>query len=252
MKKLYFTTYLFTLTALLTACGGDKLEKYASMTDKEIYTEAVTALKEERYETAVEAYQQLDAQYPFGPYSEQGQLEIIYAYFEQDELPASLGAADRFIRLHPRNPDVAYAYYMRGLVKFSENLSLVDRFLPIERGLRDLNAPREAYNYFAELTRLYPNSPYSVDARQRMLFIRNVLAENELATAQWYMKRKAYLAAANRATYIIEHFPESPAVPAALAILAEAYKKMDLNDLSATTRQLLKVNYPNTKISDDY
>ena len=251
MKKIYQATCISILAATLAACGGDKLEKYASMTDKEIYTEAVTAIKEEKYETAVEAYEQLDAQYPFGPYSEQGQLEIIYAYFEQDELPASLGAADRFIRLHPRHPEVAYAYYMRGLVKFSENLSLVDRFLPIERGLRDLSAPRESYNYFAELTRLYPESPYSVDARQRMRFIRNVLAENELAAARWYMKRKAYLAAANRASYVIEHFPESPAVPPALDVLAEAYEAMDLDDLASSTRKLLKENYGHIKIESE-
>lgn len=251
MQKLYQILALLALTALLAACGGDKLEKYATMTDRQIYGEAVTALKDENYETATTAYQQLDAQYPFGPFSEQGQLEIIYAYFKLDELPASLASADRFIRLHPRHPNIDYAYYMRGLVKFSENISLIDRFLPIERGLRDLSAPRESYNYFAELTRLYPDSPYSVDARQRMKFIRNVLAENELAAARWYMKRKAYLAAANRASYVIEHYPESPEVPPALALLAEAYEEMGLDDLAKSTEKLLHDNYGEVEWEDD-
>jgi outer membrane protein assembly factor BamD len=242
---------LFTLSCLwlalvssLVGCGKNKEEIYAGMTDDEIYTEAATALENGKYENASGAYEQLDAQYPFGEYTEQGQLDIIYAYYGQDEFPAALGAADRFIRLHPRNPHVDYAYYMRGVIKFSENNSLVDRFLPIERDLRDLSAPREAYNYFAELVRLYPDSPYSVDARQRMRFIRNVMANNELAAAQWYMKRQAYLAAANRAQYVIEHFPEAPAVPGALLVLSQAYDKLGLDDLADSTQEVLEKNYP--------
>ncbi|MFI4955024.1 MAG: outer membrane protein assembly factor BamD [Gammaproteobacteria bacterium] len=242
--------YLFMSTFLMLAlsgCGKSKEEIYAAMTDEEIYTEAATALENGKYAKAIEGYQQLDAQYPFGEYTEQGQLEIIYAYYREDELPASLGAADRFIRLHPRNPHVDYAYYMRGIVKFTENNSLVDRFLPIERGLRDLSSPRDAYNYFAELVRLYPNSPYSVDARQRMLFIRNVLANNELAAAEWYIKRKAYLAAANRAQYVVEHFPEAPAVPKALAVMAYAYEQLGLDDLAVSSNELLEENYPDSQ-----
>lgn len=251
MKTLVYLFMAVSLMLTLSGCGKDKDEIYGSMTDVEIYTEAATALENEKYGAAIEAYQQLDAQYPFGEYTEQGQLEIIYAYYREDELPAALGAADRFIRLHPRNPHVDYAYYMRGIVKFTENNSLVDRFLPIERGLRDLTSPRDAYNYFAELVRLYPNSPYSVDARQRMLFIRNVLANNELAAAEWYVKRKAYLAAANRAQYVVEHFPEAPAVPKALAIMAYSYQKLGLDDLAASSNELLEENYPNSQAAKE-
>lgn len=241
-----------TLTLALIGCSKSPEEIYGKMTDREIYTAAVTDLEEGKFENAIEAYEQLDAQYPFGEYTEQGQIEVIYAYYRQDELPAALAAADRFIRLHPRHPHVDYAYYMRGMIKFNENSSLVDRFLPIERSLRDLAAPRESYNYFSELVRLYPDSPYSVDARQRMLFIRNTLAYNELAAAEWYMKRKAYLAAANRAQYVVEHYQETPAIPDALAVMAEAYQELGLDDLANSTIELLEDNYPDTPAAERF
>lgn len=247
MKTLVYLLTSLSLILTLSGCGKNKEEIYNSMTDVEIYTQAATALKDGNYSLAIEAYQQLDAQYPFGEYTEQGQLEIIYAYYKEDELPAALGAADRFIRLHPRHPHVDYVYYMRGIIKFTENNALIDRFLPIERGMRDLSSPRDAYNYFAELIRLYPNSAYSVDARQRMLYIRNVLAENELGAAEWYIKRKAYLAAANRAQYVVEHFPEAPAVPRALAVMAYAYRQLGLDDLAASSDALLQENYPDSQ-----
>ena len=164
----------------------------------------------------------------------------------QDELPAAMAAADRFIRLHPRNPHIDYAYYMRGIIKFTENRSFVDRILPIDRGLRDLTAPRSAYNNFADLVRLYPDSPYSPDARQHMLFIRNVLAHNELTVAQWYMRREAYVAAANRAQFVVEHYPETPSVPEALRIMVRAYEELGLDDLAETSELLLLENYPNS------
>ncbi len=245
MKTTLYLAVSLVLTLTLVACSKDPEEVYGKMTDREIYTEAVTYLEDGKYEKASEAYEQLDAQYPFGEYTEQGQLEIIYAYYKFDELPAALASADRFIRLHPRHPHVDYAYYMRGIIKFNENSSFVDRFLPIERSLRDLSAPRDAYNYFSELVRLYPNSTYSPDARQRMLFIRNSLAYNELAVAQWYMDREAYLAAANRAQYVVEHFQETPSVPKALVIMTNAYEKLGLDDLANSTAKILKENYPN-------
>jgi outer membrane protein assembly factor BamD len=235
---------LFFLGSLLLACsskGGTK-DPYQDQSAETIYNKATVALKKAQYSRAVEAYESLDAQYPFGDYTEKAHLDIIYAYYRFNELPAAMRAADRYIRLHPRSPNLDYVYYMRGLIKSTEGISFAARYLPLDLTKRDSNNEKEAFNYFQELLTLYPDSPYSPDARQRLIAMRNHLAQEQLNVAEFYMRRGAYLAAANRAQGVVENFPQTPAVNKSLVLMVDAYEKLGMPEFAEEARKVLAAN----------
>lgn len=241
------TTLLLLLTLLLT--GGcsllpDKIDETRDWSADRLYSEAKSALDEGDYENAIRFYELLEARFPFGRYAQQAQLEIIYAYYKYDESPSAVAAADRFIKLHPRHPNVDYAYYMKGLANFNMGRGLIERYLPRDESQRDPGAARQSFQDFSDLVLRFPDSKYAADARQRMLFLRNNLAQYELNVADYYMRRGAYVAAANRARYVVENYPRTPATPDALAMLARAYRAMDMDDLAADALRVLKLNYP--------
>jgi outer membrane protein assembly factor BamD len=161
----------------------------------------------------------------------------------------ALSTADRFIRQNPRHPNVDYAYYMKGLIKFNNEVGFFQSLFAADLSQRDASSAREAFEHFSELMRRFPESKYAADARQRMIFLRNRLAEYELHVARFYMSREAYLAAANRAKYVVEHFPKTPAVKEALTIMITAYDLLELDDLAEQTREVLEFNYPNSSRS---
>jgi len=146
--------------------------------------------------------------------------------------------------LHPQHPNVDYAYYLKGLASFDQDRGLLARFLPLDMTKRDPGAARDSYNEFAQLTSRYPNSRYAPDAKQRMIYLRNLLAAYEIHVAHYYLTRQAYVAAANRGRYVVENFQETPAVGDGLAVMTEAYQRLALNDLAATSLETLKLNYP--------
>ncbi|RCX29867.1 outer membrane protein assembly factor BamD [Thioalbus denitrificans] len=241
------TTLLLLLTLLLT--GGcsllpDKIDETKDWSADRLYSEAKSALDEGDYENAIRFYELLEARFPFGRYAQQAQLEIIYAYYKYDESASAVAAADRFIKLHPRHPNVDYAYYMKGLANFNMGRGLIERYLPRDESQRDPGAARQSFQDFSDLVLRFPDSKYAADARQRMLFLRNNLAQYELNVADYYMRRGAYVAAANRARYVVENYPRTPATPDALAMLARAYRAMDMDDLAADALRVLKLNYP--------
>lgn len=197
-----------------------------------------------RFETAVEFLQAMESRYPFGPYAEQAQLDIIFAYFKSYEKEAALAAAERFIRLHPQHPKVDYAYYMKGLSSFTEGQGLLERFMPTDLSKRDPGSARRSFADFSELLTRFPNSEYAPDARRRMVYLRNQLARYEIHAANYLFKRGAYLAAANRGRYVLENFQETPAVPDALAVMIQAYHLLGLDELSVQSMAVLKSNYP--------
>lgn len=229
--------------ALLAGCAGtgDPADK---MTAAELYEKAKDALDSGAYETAIENYEKLEARYPYGPYAEQAQLEIAYAYYKFDEPESAIAAADRFIKLHPRHPHVDYAYYLKGLVNINRGRGLMGKLFNLDQAQRDIGPTRQAFRYFSELVRKFPDSRYAEDARKRMMKLRGVLAEHELVVAEFYMRRKAYVAAANRATRVIEDFPHTSSVRDALAVLTRAYRGMGLADLAADAYRVLALNYP--------
>lgn len=243
-RKNIYSIIILGLFTLLNACSEPKTDRYQNWSAPAIYVQAEKNLMNHSYERAIDGYQSLEAQYPFGDYTEQAQLSLIYANYEANELPAALTAADRFIRLHPRHPHVDYAYYMRGIIKSAEGISTTSRVLPIDLTLRDPSNWQAAYTYFMEMLNRYPNSYYAPDARQRLIALRNNLAQYEINVAEYYMARKAYLAACARAQIVIKDFPQTPQRLDALAIMVEAYEGLGLYDLADKSYAVLKLNDP--------
>ena len=240
VKVLFITV---TLILGLTACSSDD-EKPQDMTEKAIYELAAENLKDENFQMAVKNLQLLEARYPFGPYAEQSQLEIIYAHYRSFEPEAAIAAADRFMRLHPQHPNVDYAYYIKGLASYAEGEGFLDRFLPTDMTMRDPGAALQSFEDFRQLLYRYPDSPYAPDAKARMVYLRARLARYEINVANYYFKRGAYLAAANRGRYVVENFPQTHATADGLAVMVQAYQLLGLNDLANDSLAVLNKNYP--------
>lgn len=234
---------LILLSAGIVACSSNGKHD-DELTEKQYYDEAIAAIEDENFFLAIEKLQLLESRYPFGKYSEQSQLEMIYTQFQAQELEGAKAAAERFIRLHPEHPNVDYAYYMRGLSTYFLGLSLVERYLSDEQAQRDPVPARDAFGEFAELMRKFPNSPYVTDARQRMVYLRNKLAAYEVHVGQYYIKRHAYMAAVNRGRYVVENYQGTPAVADALAVMTEAYELLGMPDLAGKSLTVLKLNFP--------
>ncbi|WP_394560681.1 outer membrane protein assembly factor BamD [Aquipseudomonas alcaligenes] len=235
---------LIATLAFVAACSSNKPEVDENLSETELYQQAQEDLNNNSYTNAVAKLKALESRYPFGRYAEQAQLELIYAYYKNVEPEAAKSAAERFIRLHPQHANVDYAYYLKGLASFDQDRGLIARFIPLDLTKRDPGAARDSYNEFAQLTSRYPNSRYSPDAKARMIYLRNLLAAYEIHAGQYYLTRQAYVAAANRGRYVVENFQETPSVGDGLALMVEAYQRLELNDLASTSLETLKLNYP--------
>ena len=230
--------------ACSTTGSDDEFNTFPELDARQLYDQAQNSLKMGNFQPAIRRLEALDLRYPFGAYSQQSQLDLIYAYYKVDDTENALSTADRFIRQNPRHPNVDYAYYMKGLVKFTNESGFFQSLFSAKLSERDATGAREAFEHFSELMRRFPESKYAVDARQRMIYLRNRLAEYEIHVARFYMGREAYLAAANRAKYVVEHFPKTPAVKDALTIMVTAYDLLELDELADKARQVLEYNYP--------
>ncbi|TBU97785.1 outer membrane protein assembly factor BamD [Stutzerimonas kirkiae] len=228
----------------LTAACSSKETVNENLGETELYQQAQQDLDNKSYTSAITKLKALESRYPFGRFAEQAQLELIYAYYRNAEPEAARSSAERFIRLHPQHPNVDYAYYLKGLASFDQDRGLLARFLPLDMTKRDPGAARDSFNEFAQLTNRYPNSRYAPDAKARMIYLRNLLAANEVHVAHYYLKREAYVAAANRGRYVVENFQQTPAVGDGLAIMTESYQRLGLTDLADTSLRTLKLNYP--------
>ncbi len=209
-----------------------------------LYTEGKAKVREGEFETAITYFETLQGRYPFGRFAQQAQLELAYAYYRYEEPDAAIATLERYIRTYPRSPFVDYAYYLKGLVNFNRSTSLLDRFIPRDATRTDTSSARQSFDDFSELVRRFPESKYAVDAQQRMLYLRNNLAVYEINVADYYLRRGAYVAAANRGKYVLENFALSPATEDALAIMAYAYIEMDLTQLAEDAARVLRLNYP--------
>jgi len=224
---------------------SEKEDEYKGWDVEKFRKEAQTAVDAGNYEKAVKIYEALEARYPFGETSAQTQLDIAYAYYKSGDADAALAAADRFIKINPRNPSVDYAYYLKGLVNYNRGFGFVDRFLPTDSSQRDTTTAKEAYENFSELIKRFPNSKYVEDAKQRMIALNNNLAMHEVHIARYYIKRKAYVAAVNRASEVIEKYSQTPAMPFALEVMKEAYTKLEMTEQANDIDRIYQLNYPN-------
>ncbi|MCF6204239.1 MAG: outer membrane protein assembly factor BamD [Methylococcaceae bacterium] len=254
-------SFIFCLVIVLQGCEAFSSLKYdeSSSDEKEyagwdaakFHEKAKASMDAGNYQKGIKLYEALEARYPFGEYAAQTQLNIAYAYYKNDDPEASIAAADRFIKVNPRSPSIDYAYYLKGLVNFNRSIGFLDRFLPTDASQRNPSNVKESYKNFQELVRRFPKSDYVPDAKQRMLSLKNNLAMYEVHVARFYLKRKAYLAAANRGSYVIKEFQRTPAVPAALLVMHEAYTKLGMTELASDAERIYQENYPNgTSLKD--
>ncbi|MGD9592605.1 MAG: outer membrane protein assembly factor BamD [Candidatus Berkiella sp.] len=243
MRKL--ALLLLATTLGLSGChSNSKDEKYNNMSPTDIYQQGVKNAHKKRFELAAEDFEALESRYPFGEFADKAQLGAIYAYYENQDYPAAIPAIERFLRMYPRHPSVDYAYYMKGLAHFSETSGILTNYLPVERADRDTVSFRKSLQAFHILTTRFPDSIYANDARQRMIYLRNILAEHELYAARYYFKKGAYLAAANRASNVITQFERAPVTAEALYIMVKSYRALALNTLANDTFAVLTYNYP--------
>ena len=245
MKSLTYPLAITALLALAACSGNDELPDIApDAGEQQMYQEAQRHLNNRNFDLAVRALQVLESRYPFGKYAEQAQLELIYAHHGAYEHEAAVEAADRFIRLHPQHPNVDYAYYMKGLSAYTGNEDVFARFLPTDKTKRDTSHAKEAFAEFAQLVSRFPDSPYAADAKARMVYLRNLLARHEINVANYYFRRGAYLAAANRGRYVVENFQRTPAVADGRAVMAQGYLLLGMEELARDAIDTLAMNYP--------
>ncbi len=253
----FLTPLLLSSLLMVTGCSwlgsSDTAEgpDTSSFTEKNFYDAIQKDLSGGFWQTAVNNLEALEAQYPFGDYAEQAQLELIYARYRSGEHEAAIAAADRFIRLHPQHPNVDYAYYLKGLSSFTQGKGFFEQLLPTDETKRDPGSARNSVATFNELLNRFPESPYASDARKRIVYLRNILARHEIHAANYYFLREAYLAAANRGRYVVENFQKTPSVPDGLAVMAQAYYLMQMQELADDAAKLLADNYPQHPALDE-
>jgi outer membrane protein assembly factor BamD len=233
---------------LLGACAGSgEKDETANWSAQRLYGEAKDSMASKDWGQAIKYFEKLEARYPYGRYAQQAQLEIAYSYWKDSERASAIAAADRFIRLYPNHPNVDYAYYLKGLINFNENTGLLAGLSDPDMSERDPKATREAFASFKELATRFPNSKYTPDAIARMRYLVNSLASHEVHVARWYMRRGAYVAAANRAQYAVREYPGAPATEEAMYIMVMAYGKLGLNDLCDDAYRVLRANFPQSR-----
>jgi len=236
---------LFAL--LLAACSFiDKRDPQSGWSAEKLYRDAKELLDGGQYDLAIKRYETLEARFPYGRYSQQGQLEIAYAYYKQNEQAPAVAATERFVKLHPNHPNVDYAHYLKGLVYFNEDLGLLGKVSRQDRTERDPKSARESFDAFKELVQRFPESRYTPDALERMKYLVNALASHEVHVARYYMKRGAYVAAANRAQYALKNYPQAPAQEEALLIMIQAYDVLGMPELRNDAERILRKNFPDS------
>ena len=221
------------------------VDKGPQSSEQVYFQKAQKSLERNQYTDAVKSLEALDTYYPTGQYTQQAQLELLYAKFKQKDYEGTIALAERFIRLNPQHPNVDYAYYVRGVANMEMNYDSLIRYTSLQQSHRDVSYIKVAYQNFVDLIRRFPSSQYSVDAAQRMKYIGQELAESEMNAARFNIQRKAWLAAAERAQWVIEHYPQTPQTPEALATLAYSYQKLGDTATSQQYVDILKLNYPN-------
>ncbi len=223
---------------------GHKEAKTETMTVDQLYADGHQALVYNNLDRAQLDYKRLISRFPYGPYTEQAQLDLAYAQYKDGKFDDASSTIDRFIRTYPTHRHVDYAYYLKALINFNRDNQLLARIARLDASQRDQGSPRQSFNDFADLLRRFPNSRYAPDARQRMVYLREELAKHEIGVGLYYLNRKAYVAAANRGQYVIVNFPQSQFDGDALALMAESYKRLGDTKLADDAKRVLQQNHP--------
>jgi outer membrane protein assembly factor BamD len=247
MKRIQLVV-LSSLLLSLTACKkwwGDDEENnpFQGMTSKQLFTDAQKAMSKEQYESAAKRFEALESMYPFSKYTETAQIDLIYAYYKKGDYPSTAATAEHFIHLYPRAKKVDYAYYMKGLANFQQSRGTLSNMIPVDESWRDAGTQSQAYSDFATLVQRFPESRYKANSLQRMIYLRNMFANRELNTSNYYYERKMFVAAAERASFLIKNYPQAPSVRKALALLYNANLNMGLDKAANDALTVYQATY---------
>ncbi|TDO96464.1 outer membrane protein assembly factor BamD [Marinomonas balearica] len=240
---------IVTFYSVLSACSNQTVRE-PDLPEREYYDKAQEALDSGLPATAVKHLKDLTSRYPFGDYSTRAELDLIYAQYESGDYIASHATAKRFIHNHLDSDALDYAYYMRGLSTYKGAETFFGRYLDLNPAERDAHEFEKAFGEFAELLARFPASPYAVDAKARMIYLRNTVADHELQVAHYYFKRHASISALRRAQEVIQYYPSSMSVEEAIAVTIQAYLNMEQYELGQTNLAVLKKNYPDSQYVD--
>lgn len=235
---------MVTLACVLAVGGCSRGQRDVRSGADQLYELAQRSLDNGNYRNAIAYYEALEARYPFSNQAKQAQIDLIYCYYRNNAIESAVEASIQFERENPTHPRVDYALYMRGLAQFRGEKNFFHKLFNVDLAKRPPVRARESFSAFSQLLQRYPNSRYAADARQRMIFLRNRLAEHENRVADFYMERGAFAAALKRSQYVVETYDGAPAVAEALDTMVEAYERLGLADLAADTRRVLESNYP--------
>jgi outer membrane protein assembly factor BamD len=243
------TVFIALAVGLLAGCGifsGKEVDETRGWTAQKLYAEARQELSDRNWENAIKHYERIESRYPFGRFAQQAQIEVAYAHWKNEDIASALASIDRFVKLHPNHPSADYMYYLRGLINFNDDLGVMGFFSGQDLSERDPKAAAEAFSAFKELVTRFPQSKYAPDAIQRMNYLVNALASHEVHVARYYMKRKAYVAAANRTQYALKTYPGAPANEEGLVIMVKAYDAMGMVALRDDAERVMKKNFPDS------
>ena len=237
--------------ALLAGCSSSGRDDSSRWTPERLYSEAKEEAAAGNYEKAIKLYERLEGRAAGSVLAQQAQIERAYYLWKSGEKAQALSALERFVKLHPTSPALDYALYLQGLVNFNDNLGLLGSLASQDLSERDQQASRDSYQSFRQLTEQFPQSQYADDARARMAYIVNSLAAYEVHVARYYLRRGAYVAAANRAQQAVQEFQRSPSTEEALIILVQSYDRLGLVELRDDAARVLKTNFPSAAVDAD-
>jgi outer membrane protein assembly factor BamD len=237
---------LLTILAVLSACAGNE-EAYDAVQDlQDAYDEAQTSIQNGNYRRGIPILEAIQARYPFSDIARQIQLDLMYAYYKSGAPELAIEAADTFIRENPIHPRVDYALYIEGLSYFDDDPGVLERWFRKDTNKRPPKDVEQAYQAFRRLVERYPASEYAPDAQQRMVYLKNRLAAYENSVADYYLRRGAYVAAANRAKSALETYNGADSNAQSLRIMIAAYEELGMNDLAADAQRVLELNFPDS------
>ncbi len=244
VSRIVFILILMALFAGCSTFGKKKVDPLEVGTVDQLYERGKAANEKGNYAVAVKTFTRLVARFPFGPYTEQAQLDQAYAQYKMNKPDDAYSTANRFIKTYPAHKHIDYAYYLRGLINFDREEGLLERYAGLDMTQRDQSFLRQSFDDFAALVKRYPDSRYADDAKQRMIFLRDGMAQAELNVALYYLRQGAYVASANRSKAILETYDQSRQVGDALAIMTKSYHELGQDKLAADAERVLKLNYP--------
>jgi outer membrane protein assembly factor BamD len=238
---------LSILILLAVGCATDLQDETVGWSAQRLFTEAKDAMSTRDWPRAVRYLEKLEARYPYGRFAQQAQLEIAYAHWKDGERASAMAAVERFIKLYPNHASADYAWYLKGLINFNDPGGVFSQLATPDMSDRDPKATRDSFAAFKEVVTRFPDSRYAADAALRMRYLVNALAAHEVHVARYYMKRGAFLAAANRSQYAIKSYPEAPAIEEAVFVLVLAYDRLGMNDLRDAADRVMRANFPESR-----